>query len=224
LVKANNVRNINKNSELTIFLSFIIIFFILQSLYSYGYTVSLTVRSSLAIELIARFTVWTFPVLIYLLLLRKNPFDYLKVNKDVIKGLVWGIVVSLILVLVNVIGHFLANGYVRFNLNFSCDLWWKAVILVGFSEEVLFRGFILQKFSESIKFWQANIINSILFTLIHFPGWIFLNQFIMPHIIQPIAFIFIFAFIQGFIFKKSNSLWACIIIHSVNNFLSFALI
>nr|WP_284035709.1 CPBP family intramembrane metalloprotease [Neobacillus sp. 114] len=39
-----------------------------------------------------------------------------------------------------------------------------------FPEEVLFRGFILQKMAKSLKFLKANQYCSLLFVLIHFPA------------------------------------------------------
>jgi len=97
--------------------------------------------------------------------------------------------------------------------------------LVGFTEEILFRGFFLQRIASYTKFEFANIITAILFLLIHFPGWIALNA-LPTGVFLKIAlfsFILIFSIVQGYVFKKTESLWVCIVIHSINNFVSYSL-
>jgi len=64
-------------------------------------------------------------------------------------------------------------------------------LLIGIIEEIPYRGFMLQKLAERLGFWRANLITSLLFLAIHLPGWIALQ------------------------------LWAPILTHSANDFLSF---
>ncbi len=116
------------------------------------------------------------------------------------------------------------NGQVHLNLHFGEDLWWKGVILVGFSEEVVFRGFLLTKLAESSRFWIANLLQGSLFLAIHLPGWWLAGQFAFPGIIRIGGFVFLFGIFLGWVLKRSGSLWACMILHSANNFSSFAII
>ena len=62
----------------------------------------------------------------------------------------------------------------------SVRLTWNSVlvisILVGFFEEIPFRGFILQKLQERFDFWTAVVISSLLFVGAHIPGWIMLGS------------------------------------------------
>ncbi len=48
------------------------------------------------------------------------------------------------------------------------------------AEEVYFRGFLLNKFRQGTSFWRANLLSSLLFVLIHFPGWFALDRFSTP--------------------------------------------
>ncbi|WP_248484459.1 CPBP family intramembrane glutamic endopeptidase [Tepidibacter aestuarii] len=109
------------------------------------------------------------------------------------------------------------------NLSFGLDRWLGGIILVGFTEEIVFRGFLFQKLMEFTSFWKANLITSLLFLIIHFPKWYAHGLFESVGIIGRIIFIFMFSIIQGKIFNKTNSLWTCIIVHSLNNFIGFTL-
>jgi len=170
-----------------------------------------------------RLSIWTIPVFVYLILTKQKPFDYLKIRKNITKGIVWGIVIGTIIVIYSILYSYILKGNVYYYFKISIGLWLKAILLVGFSEEVLFRGFILQKMREMSKFWVANVISAVLFVLVHIIGWIINDQFNSPTIIRSICTILLFGLIQGFVLKKTNSLWTCIIIHSFNNFTSIVI-
>src|SRR5262249_27967371 len=91
--------------------------------------------------------------------------------------------------------------------------------LVGFIEEIPYRGFMLQKFSERSGFWLANVITSLLFLAVHVPGWIALHMLR----IDTATSILTFGFVMGIVLRYSGSLWAPIVTHSTNDFFSFVL-
>jgi uncharacterized protein len=64
---------------------------------------------------------------------------------------------------------------IKFNIYFEASKWIKGVTLVGFTEEILFRGFFLKKIASFLKFGFANTFTAVLFLLIHFPGWMASN-------------------------------------------------
>ena len=100
---------------------------------------------------------------------------------------------------------------------------WNSVFgtsfLVGFIEEIPYRGFMLQKFAERVDFWLANLITSLLFLAVHVPGWLALHLLSADRM----ATIFIFGVVMALAFKFAKSLWAPIVTHSTNDFLSFVL-
>jgi len=199
-------------------------FFVVQSAYAYTYAHTYYLRSSIFLQISLRLATWTLPVLICIALSHENPFAYLKMTRKSGKGFLWGTALGAGLILLNVISAFLLKGYVAFNFNIGWELWLKSVILVGFSEEILFRGFFLEKYAEIEGFWKSNVICAVLFLLVHIVGWGFLGQLVLPHIFKSAVYIFFFAMVQGVVLKKTDSLWACIIIHSVNNMLSLVLL
>lgn len=201
------------------FIIFIVLFYVVHAAYSYVYANSSYLQGNLVLQIVLRLGLWTVPVLIYLIISGANPFDYLKLRKNILKGVLWGIVIGCGILVINILRVYLSWGVVTMNLDISRDFWWKGIILVGLSEEVFFRGFVLQKINERTGFWVANCIAAVLFVLVHVVGWILLNQMLEPKV-QDMIVLFIFSLLQGFVLKKTKSLWACMIIHSFNNFTS----
>jgi membrane protease YdiL (CAAX protease family) len=91
-------------------------------------------------------------------------------------GAVWGLIMpSAIIFLI-----FLSGGYRVLGLNlagwdlfkFAC-LWLLANLLIGFSEEVTFRGYFLYTLADGIGFWAAALISAVGFGALHY--------FLKPH-------------------------------------------
>jgi membrane protease YdiL (CAAX protease family) len=56
------------------------------------------------------------------------------------------------------------------NFNHSLSTWIDVILLVGITEELVFRGFIQQELEEIFQnFWVAAIISSVLFAVMHVP-------------------------------------------------------
>lgn len=164
-----------------------------------------------------RLIIWVLPVFLYLRFIdHVDPLEYLKLLQYWKRGLVVGLVF--------------------FALNFALSLFaygvptikpeaftWNSVlgtsILVGFVEEIPFRGLILQKLQERMNFWFANLISSVLFLLIHFPGWISLN--LMTN--RGVALVLVFGFAMAMLLRYTKSLWSSIVAHSSNDFLAFVI-
>ena len=166
------------------------------------------------LNLTVRSLVWVLPVFLYIRYIDgANPVEYLKLKRH------WkrGVIVGLLLTVVNLGGSLARLGIPHPSLN---SITWNSVlgtsILIGFFEEVPYRGFILQKFEERFDFWIANLMSSALFLGIHLPGWISLHLLRMGNVV----FVFTFGFILAIVFRYTRSLWSAIISHSLNDFLS----
>jgi membrane protease YdiL (CAAX protease family) len=164
-----------------------------------------------------RLLVWVCPVFLYLRYVDDvKPLQYLRLTHRIRRG----VAVALVLTVVNFLGTVLRVGWPHPALE---RVTWNSVLgtsmLVGFIEETPYRGFILQKLSERVEFWIANLITSVLFLAIHLPGWIALHMLRA----DTATTIFIFSIVMGIVFRYSDSLWAPIITHSANDLLSFVL-
>ena len=89
-----------------------------------------------------------------------NPVEYLKLKQNWKRGVILGIVLSAI----NLFGSMIRFGVPHPSAQ---SLTWNSVIgtsiLIGFIEEIPYRGFMLQKFSERYGFRVATPGSSILF-------------------------------------------------------------
>jgi len=165
----------------------------------------------------ARLLLWVIPVFLYLRYIdHVNPVAYLKLNHCWKRGILLGLAFSLL----NFFGMLLRFGLPHPSLHYVT---WNSVlstsILIGFFEEIPFRGFVFQKLQEKFPFWIAHLLSSLLFLSIHLPGWMLLHALTWANVIS----IFVLGGIFAIIFYYSKTLWSSIITHSLNDFLSSVL-
>jgi uncharacterized protein len=168
--------------------------------------------------IVIKLIVWVLPVYYYLKYIDQiqKPFTYLKMNHSISKGITWGIAVSILLIFFEVFLSLSFHSKIKLDLGIR----WMTTLIFAFPEEVLFRGFILQKLTKSFKFIKANVYASLLFVSIHFPVW-FIQGMTVPKFIFNVLMVFLVGFGLGYLFKKSNSLWATTIVHTVYNLLLY---
>ena len=89
-------------------------------------------------------------------------------------------------------------------------LWVIAAVLIGFSEEFLFRGYMQYTLAEGIGFWPAAVILSLLFAGVHQtnPGenWV------------GVANIFCTGLVWAFALRRTGSLWLAVGWHAAFDF------
>ena len=168
-------------------------------------------------ELTLRLLIWPLPVFLYLRHIdHRDPMEYLKLKENWKRGFIIGIVLSL----VNFFGSMMRFGAPHPSMR---SLTWNSVLgtslLIGFIEEVPYRGFILQKFEERYGFAVATLLSSLLFLSIHLPGWISLHLLKAESVIS----VFIFGVALAIIFRYGKSLWAPVITHSLNDCIAFVI-
>jgi membrane protease YdiL (CAAX protease family) len=167
------------------------------------------------LQLGIRIAVWVGPVWCYLRYVdRVKPFEYLKLKHHIGRGFFVGIGLTA----VNAVGTIARFGLPHPTME---RVTWNSILgtslLVGVIEEVPYRGFMLRKFDDRMNFWLANLLTSLLFLTIHLPGWIALHTLNAPTAVT----IAVFGFVMGLAVKWSDSLWAAILAHSANDFMSF---
>jgi len=169
------------------------------------------------VQLSVRLTVWVVPVLLYLRYVdHVEPFGYLKLRQRIGRG----VAIALVLTALNLVGSILRFGPPHPTMD---RVTWNSVLgtsmLVGLIEEIPYRGFMLQKFTERVGFGLATVITSLLFLAIHIPGWLALHTLRA----DTAATIFVFGVVMSIVFKYADSLWAPAVTHSANDFISFVL-
>jgi len=167
-----------------------------------------------------KYIVWTLPVFILLKCVYfSNPLAYLKLEDNIVNGVMWGTIIGFALAVYHIVRFFfMGDGTLK--LDIGMYTWIHRILLIGLTEEVVFRGFILQKLNEELEFIFANGISAVLFMLIHFPGWYvrgLMSGGNISYFYMSSAFVLAFGLLQGYVLKRTKSLWACMIIHSINN-------
>jgi membrane protease YdiL (CAAX protease family) len=83
-----------------------------------------------------------------------------------------------------------------------------AVVLAPFAEEIFFRGFFFAGISNRYGYGWGAVFSALIFA--------------MAHLMQPGAFlpIFLLGLLMAWLYRKTGSIWACIITHSVYNSLA----
>lgn len=162
-------------------------------------------------SLFVNLILFVIPVFVYLRLKDKvNPLVYLKVVGNSKNGIAIGSGVSAIFIILLLIKNSMTQAN---HINLDLGILWISTLIVGFIEEIPFRGFLLQKLSSKMKFWKANILTTIIFILCHIPTWIYTN----PDMIKSVVNIAMVSLVLGYLFKEYKSLWIPIICHSAFN-------
>jgi len=97
------------------------------------------------------------------------------------------------------------------------------VLFVGITEELVFRGWLLNATMTKTKRWVPVAVNAVMFQAIHFPLWI--QQGIFVHQFTSLTFVFnlIFSIIMAVAFLRSRSLLVPISLHMFWDLVDFAL-
>ncbi|MGE7946920.1 CPBP family intramembrane glutamic endopeptidase [Lysinibacillus sp. NPDC093688] len=213
-----SVENKVKNNDVKTMIRFLLIFYfvwsikelwLIEYLYSFGEIISPL------LEALVKGFVWIVPTSLYIkYYLHTNPFDYLKMNVNVKKGLFWGVILSLLVGL-----YFTSETYIinhqSFQFSLSFDDYLNGFLMAGLAEEIVFRGLILQEINKKMTFWKANIITALLFLVVHYPIWIYDEKIF--HIGTHLYVLFL-GLLFGFVYKKTGSIWSVIILHALHNF------
>jgi membrane protease YdiL (CAAX protease family) len=82
------------------------------------------------------------------------------------------------------------------------------VVVAAVSEEMLFRGIILQSLEQFKDAASAIVLSAIFFALIHFNPWAAIQ-------------IAVLGFVLGYMAWKSQSIWPSVLLHAANNLLAY---
>ena len=95
----------------------------------------------------------------------------------------------------------------------------ESVLLIGVTEEIVFRGWILNAYAHEVGPWNASFIAECVLLLIHLPAWWGEGILNTPAIFWEIVKVFALGIGYGYAFKKSHCLWTSIINHMTYNFM-----
>jgi len=129
------------------------------------------------------------------------------------------------------VSMFIMHGGFHVNkINFTAELFRYA--MVGFVEELAYRGWALNAFSKFMSEKKANLISAIFFLLLHYSHyirhWITTgtlnmngtnNIFALNGFLSASIMIYVFGLLFGYIFRKNKSITSPMFIHSYYDFI-----
>lgn len=167
-----------------------------------------------------RLLVWVVPVFIYLAKVdRVRPLRFLRLKTAGENLFQASLVTALFFSVVIAFEYFVENRTIGRAFDLSLEEWINLVWWLPFAcwcEEVLFRGFIQQKLRLKMNFVGANLLTSVLFVAIHWPGWIMFNGF-GASLVTLSAGVFFISLLLGYLLEETRSLWPCVAAHVLNN-------
>ena len=172
--------------------------------------------STLSIEFF-RALFFAVPVIIISYKVLDNPLKELGITRNVLKGLIIGILFAGFWFLISISTEVYIKNKVLTPSEIPLAFWLTGFTFSTFIEELAFRSFLLQTL-ESLGKYAAIILSALAFVAIHFPGWILLD--IMPDnksFAAASMAIFILGLVLAVIFLKTRSIWSVVVIHAFNN-------
>lgn len=164
-------------------------------------------------EVVIKNLLWTIPAIALIKYFKDDVYISLKemfsTKVNVLKYLPIFIIFTIFLLC----NSFVLNGKIAISESFGID---DIIIFisVGLTEEMVFRGSLLNVTIREDKKWQAVLINSLMFLAIHFPIWIRSGIFITAFTGFSFVPIIILSIIFSWSFIKNRNILVPIALHT----------
>ena len=98
------------------------------------------------------------------------------------------------------------------------------VLFVGITEEMVFRGWLLNATAKNENDWLAVGVNAAMFLCIHFPRWIHDGEFVRNMASFGFVTIILLSVLFSYIFLRTKNLLVPVLVHMVWDLLAFMFI
>lgn len=98
------------------------------------------------------------------------------------------------------------------------------VLFVGITEEMVFRGWLLNATAKNENDWLAVGVNAVMFLCIHFPIWIHDGEFVRNMASFGFVTIILLSVLFSYIFLRTKNLLVPVLVHMVWDLLAFMFI
>ncbi len=164
----------------------------------------------------AKIIIWILPTLWLLRLSGRSIHGVLNLSNR--RGwLIWGGGIGLLLALTGFIPNYLqGNEVLPTQLSFPLL---NVLVIAPAFEEFLMRGAIMGNLQKAYSFITANIITSVMFVVLHIPGWYFMGV-LSANLTQPVGgalSIFLVSLAFGYAAQQSRSVMGGVLAHFLNN-------
>jgi len=125
----------------------------------------------------------------------------------------------LLLVFVPVLQAWAAFGGLAIHPELTPIRFIGSVVFVGITEEIVFRGFLLNAFLKRMNMHSAIALDAVLFTLIHYPIWIYRGLDLVT-IATSSIFVALLSVFFAYSFIKTRNIFVPIALHMLWNLLT----
>lgn len=170
-------------------------------------------------EIILKPIFWLLPTVFFVKKIEKTDFASLGFQKkNFFPSLYWGIGLGMVFALEGFLVNILKYKGLNLGNFFSSPIDFLFSLFLSFatafSEETVFRGYIL---SRLFKVWKseiwANLVSSLLFAFIHLPIAIFVLGYTPQVMLVYLFLVFVFGFAAGFVFLQTENIASSILLH-----------
>ena len=167
--------------------------------------------------------VWTFPAILLVWHFKSDVYITLKEMFSTKVNWLKYLPIFIFFTIYILAGAILKNGGVEIVRDFGID---KIIIVlfVGLTEEMVFRGWLLNATIREHRKWFYIIINAVMFLAIHFPIWIYSGNFISYFTSLQFIEVMALSVIFSITFIKSRSILVPITLHMYFDLLVFMFI
>ncbi|MHC5250694.1 lysostaphin resistance A-like protein [Enterococcus sp. LJL90] len=212
----------SKNRDLINLAIYIIIFFSVWSFYELlikPQILELAPIPSAFIQAIIKVSCWTIPSVLLIKRTTTLQVPYPKLFQTKIYWENWILLLGL-MILFLLGGSYLGYGNLQIRETFQPIDLINSVLLVGLTEELVFRGWILNFLLTKMNKFGALILSSSLFLLIHFPTWIHTGTLIPNLVSGGFMQVFFLGILFGIAFIKSKNIFVPMLFHMVWNLIA----
>ena len=156
--------------------------------------------------------VWTLPAAFLIYGFQPNVYVTLKEMFQVKVNWLNHLPIFIIFTVWILVASILQNGRLQIVSDFGVNEV-IIVVFVGLTEEIVFRGWLLNATFREDKKWSCLILNAIMFLVIHFPGWIRKGIFISSFTGFDFLGILGLSIIFSYTFIKSKNILIPITLH-----------
>lgn len=161
--------------------------------------------------------IWLTPIFIFIKN-QKNLLHIFLFKKVSLNTLCLSVIIGILLPILMQLLPILFNGYkLKFLALNLIPINFLIALSTAATEEILFRGLFLKEFQKKLSQLNANILTSVLFTIIHIPI-ILIDHPEIYGVIFSLMIIFVSSLVYGIVFLKSKNLISAILVHVFNNF------
>ena len=206
-----HTQNTVPNKVLVIYLVIFYAWWTVEELVYWGYT-SNTLAQVIGSSLV-KFVTWSIPAFILIKKYShqlKIKYPQLFKNRFRLWPYLLGILVMIIYLMILL---YFENGGIKINPQFRPSDFIDKFLIVGITEELVFRGWLLNALLKKMPTWVALIVNNLLFLCIHFPIWYQTHTLVANFTSGSFITVFVLGIIFGLLFIKSKNIWVPIVYH-----------